>query len=220
MASGVAEATKAGRDAEASILNENAKREADIRNLRLQGLASRADVEAGLTSDEIASIRNMDFAERQLNLEKLQLEQERLLGERALALQQGNIEAAERIAKQQSRNQLLMSGLGIFAAGGGFGMFGGGSGGGGGFNPFGKFGSGGAQGPLLPNGQFATGSPGFFGGMSPFGKLALGAGAAFATDRLLDANLGQKLKSVATPFFRPDQTVKQISKGVKKIFPF
>lgn len=84
---------------------------------------------ANLTSDEVASQRNMILQQQALALQQQ-------LGLAGIQQGQNNIDAAQQIAQQQARNQLLMGGAQLLVGGGGLfgggGFFGGGSGGGGG----------------------------------------------------------------------------------------
>jgi len=115
---GTAQATegvaRAARDAETNLLLENARREFELQNTGAKALFDRAgqvdqaglqqatlDQEnkmklAGFTSGEIASLRNMDFANRQLILEAA-------LGERGLNIAEQNVGVSKDIAKDSAK---------------------------------------------------------------------------------------------------------------------
>jgi hypothetical protein len=103
-------AQKAARDSESNILLANAQREQQLQDVASKALFDRANsvdsnantaaqldlqrrLQLGtLTSDEIASLRNMDFGNRQLNLESL-------LGQQGLDVQRQNIATSADQAK-------------------------------------------------------------------------------------------------------------------------
>ena len=61
-----------------------------------------------LTSDEIASLRNMGLSQQQLALQQS-------LGQQGLNIAQQNIGAAQRVAQQQGTNSLINSGMNLMA---------------------------------------------------------------------------------------------------------
>jgi hypothetical protein len=130
-----------------------------------------------LTSDEIASLRNMGLSQQYMGLQQS-------LGQQGINLGYANMDAARQYANQQSRNQLIGAGANLlgsgafgnlFGGGGGGGLFGGsGTGGGGGL--FGNFGGNVSQafggGSLSGTGYGGAGSPSsslFPGGLGPQG---------------------------------------------------
>jgi hypothetical protein len=113
---------------------------------------------ANLTSDELASVRNYQFGQQNLDLQ-------RQLGDQQLQVARDNISSAERIADKQAKYGLygavggaLLPGL----LGGGGGLFGGGGGGGGLLS--GLFGGGGGGAGGSGGGGLLGGLGGLFGG--------------------------------------------------------
>ena len=116
-----------------------------------QAQTANTQLGAQLTSDEIASLRNLGLSEQSLGLQQQ-------LGQQGLNIAQQNITSAQNIAQQQARNNLLMSGSSLlapylFGGGGGGGLFGGMGGG------QGLFGGGGTGG-MLGSGLGLFGGPG------------------------------------------------------------
>lgn len=232
------EAEKAGRDAETNILLENAKREQALQDLRARILADRSTQEgtvgaqvgiqeaqlgadldkalAGLTSDEIASLRNMDLANRTLALQQL-------LGERGLAIESANIDASKDIARDAARNNLLTAGIGAVVPsvlqkilGGGGGAAAGGGGGAGGLASLfslglggGGAGGGAAGGAAASGAGAAAAAPGL--GIVPAAGLAIGGIAAYQS-------LSDKGKAIVAPLVNPVATVKTVTKAIDNAF--
>jgi len=236
-AQAVGEVQKSTRDAEAQILLQNLQNDQRLRELLggaqlersgqlLQGQqnqdltlaeleSNRRLNEANLTSDEIASLRNKQFAENQLALEAL-------LGTQGLDIARSNVNLSGDIARREQRNQLLTSGIGALLPSITQGLFGGGSGsGGGGAGLFSRlFGGGGGGTANVP--ALGGNIPVAPAGGNLFGTLlGVGAGgaAALGVNNALNS-LGQGAKAVLAPLFNPVDTVKKVGKTVSKIFPF
>jgi len=92
-----------GSNQEIARLQAEANRGNRQAELELQ----RRLAEAGLSADELNTQRNID-------LQLQQLEVERILGERALAINEENIRQAEEIARRMSRDQLITNIIGSF----------------------------------------------------------------------------------------------------------
>jgi hypothetical protein len=123
-------ASRAGQDATASVLNQYTQQQAAMKQLQAQGLFQRSgqelqgsdqlqqtqnqalitrmQQEGTLSSDEIASLRNMSYANQSLALQSL-------LGQEGLDISRQNIGVSQDIANQQSRNQLLGLGSNLLA---------------------------------------------------------------------------------------------------------
>jgi hypothetical protein len=199
-------ANRAAQEAQANLLLENLKRNQSLQDLQSKAFFDRAAQEgnigaqlgineaqltadqrgklAQLTSDEIASLRNMDFANRQLVLQTM-------LGQQGIDLAQQNIGVQQDIANQQAKYGLigaigsaLIPGL----MGGGGGLFGGGGGLGS------LFGLGGGGSPLAA-GAAGPASPGMFGaGGSLFNTAGTGAfGLGSLLPGLAGYSLGQNV---------------------------
>lgn len=172
-----AQADQATLGARISVLNEAAKRRQDAQSKLADLYSGRGNTEAQLTSDELASLRNADFSNRYLDLQKQ-------LGQQGIDISRENIDANRDIARRDSRNNLIgniISGgiplLGLLGkGGGGGGLFGGGTGAAGtsGLGSLFNFGIGGGGAPLAP-GAFGPASPGMFGAG---GSILNTAGAA------------------------------------------
>lgn len=148
-----------------------------------------------LTSDEIASQRNMALSQQALGLQAM-------LGQQGIDLGYANINSAQSIASQQARNALIGS-VGqmltpyLFGGGGGGGMLGGLFGGGGGSLTGTAYGGAGSPASsLFPGGlgQVGTGTSGFSFGMP---NLALGAGGMIAGQNMFGNNMYSNIGGVA-----------------------
>lgn len=203
------QAGQATIDSQINVLNQALARQQAARDSISKALFERAGAQqtiggeygkqqAQLTSDELASLRNMDFSNRYLALQGL-------LGQQGIDIARENIGAERDIASQQGKNALLGSiisgGLPLLFGRGGFG---GGMGGGSGF--LGGFGGGGTLSNLFGGASTPLGQsfmPGVSGagpggiplagaGQNPFmaggiGGLAAGTGLGF-----LGGNLGRQ----------------------------
>lgn len=107
----IGQASRAAQDAQANVLLENLKRNQSLQDLQAQGYFNRANQEgqvgaqinnslANLTSDEIASLRNMSFQDRSLALQQL-------LGQQGIDVAQQNINAQKDINKNNSEMNLI-----------------------------------------------------------------------------------------------------------------
>lgn len=244
-------ADKATQDQSANILLANAAREQALQDARAKALFDRGGQEAtigaqlglneaqlsadqrtklaSLTSDEIASLRNMDFGNRQLTLEAL-------LGQQGLDLQRQNIGVSQDIADQQAKYGLI-SGLGqtllpglLFGGGGG----GGGLLGGGGGLLSGLFGGGGAGAGILSGA--GMGNTAAASSLFPAGLGGVGTGATTAGLGMLPAlglagagilgyqSLSDSGKALIAPLVNPVKTVKtvvnKVGKAITNVFPF
>lgn len=132
-------------------------------------LAQRQQL-AGLTSDEIASLRNMELSQQYMGMQQN-------LGQQGINLGYQNLNQAAKLGQQQGTNQLIGS-LAPLLFGGGGGSFGGfGSGGGNSFIS-GLFGGSSSAPSLTPGGA----GGGFTGlGTNPLSAYGTGAGATSAT---------------------------------------
>lgn len=195
-----AEADKATMDSETKVL---------LQNLARQSAAK--DKLASLTSDELASVRNWQFGQQNLDLQKL-------LGQQSIDVANRNISSAEDMANQQAKYGLLealgpsiLRGI-LPGGGGGGGLFGGSGGGGGGglASLFGFHGAATGAGPggipLASAGSPMGGLSGMFsGGFMP--NLAMGAAGyslgqnAFGNSR--EGNIGGIAGGIAGSFFGP-----------------
>jgi len=187
VAQGTAEASKPFLEQRTKLLLDQAARDQQSQDLFAQLQNQRDIAAANLTSDEVASLRNIELANQQLALE-------RALGERALQIQQENIGISAELARKQAETELLGSGISAlapFLLGGGFGG-GGGAGGlsglfGGGNTVLGRLFGGGASDVLVGRGtgQFVPGIGNVGTGVGPLsnfaglGSLLGGAGLGF-----------------------------------------
>lgn len=236
-------ASRAGQEQMANVLLANVQRQQALQDLQTRGYFERAGQEASLgaqlgtaegqlTSDEIASLRNIQLANQQMQLQQM-------LGERGIDAQYANIAMQGDIANRESRNQLIGTGASLLSPllfGGGGGLGGGGGGGGGLLS--GLFGGGGAAGV----GGIANTSAGAAGASSslfPGGLGSVGTAAPAGMARFLPGlglagltvggvlgyqSLSDKAKSVVAPLVNPIKTVKtvgkSVSKAVKKVFRY
>jgi hypothetical protein len=157
-------AQKAARDAETSVYLKGFDSDLQKQMLAAQLKNSNGQLASNLTSDELASLRNADFSQRQIDLQKY-------LGDQGIALGRENIQASSDIANKQAQYGMISAGLGALLpgllGGGGGGIFGGGAGGGGGL------------GNLLGLGGGGGGLSGLFGGgATPFGQYLGGISGA------------------------------------------
>jgi hypothetical protein len=229
-------ASRAGQEQMANVLLQNVQRQQALQDLQTRGYFERAGQEASLgaqlgtaegqlTSDEIASLRNIQLANQQMELQ-------RSLGERGIDAQMANIGAQRDIAADEQRNALIGTGASLFAPylmGGLFGAPGGGGGGGGGLG--GLFGGGaaaagvggvantsagalGASSSLFPGGLGTVGTPAA--GGIPFLPIAAGIGGALAMRNAVDKNtFGTTASGFLEPIFKPEQSIKKLGKLIK-----
>lgn len=176
----IEQAQKTGQDATTAALTNDLNQNMDLKKLQIQGLFQGAGLQlnadtdlsklaATLTSDQIASLNNMDFQNRSLALQQL-------LGQQGIDVARENIGASKDIANKNSQYGLLgaiaggatpfaLSRLFPAAAGG-----------------VGASGLGGAAGIAGVSGAGASGIPlvGAGGGAGAAGLGAAGTGAAIA----------------------------------------
>lgn len=206
----VGQASRAAQDAQANVLLENLKRNQALKDLQAQGFFNRANQEgsiganlgineANLTSDEIASGRNLDFQNRSLALQGL-------LGQQGIDVARQNIGAQQDINKQNAMYGLIGQIGGAATPYALNSLFGGGGGGGGGLFGGGSAataaapyaGMGGTVGgaPLIgPAAGPATGLAGFAGAHPGIALAGAGLGA------MALANYGQKVGGDVGAFF-------------------
>lgn len=253
----VGQADRAAQDARTNVLIENMKRNQALQDLQATGYFNRGNAEAttgaqlganqaNLTSDEIASLRNMDFQQQQLALQKM-------LGERGIQQGQANIDAQKQIAQQQAQYGLigslgsafipsLLSRGGAGGGGGLFNLFGGAAGAGGASTLTGAAyaGAGAPASTLFPGGLGAvgTGVPAAA-GLSPFAAGAGLAGAGLATmaidrkfgpqvqnfvGKRLGGSAGSAARYLTNPIGAPLNKAKdvagKVSGAVSSVFPF
>jgi hypothetical protein len=128
---GVQQAAKAADEAtinaKTSTLLQGVQNDEAMRQLQAQALFQRSGLEAQLTSDELASLRNMDYANQSLKIQQM-------LAERGLAISEENIQAMRDAANQQSKDSMISSLISAFGPAALYGKmgFGGGQPGGGG----------------------------------------------------------------------------------------
>lgn len=240
-------ASRAAQEQMTNVLLANVQRQQALQDLQARGYFERAGQEASigaqlgtaegqLTSDEIASLRNIQLANQQMELQ-------RSLGERGINAQMANIDAQREIADQEQRNALLGTGASLFApyvlpklfgaggAGGGLAGLGGGgamAGIGGVANT--SAGAMGASSSLFPGGLGTVGTPAGGGGLAGLGGLggaALIGGAGLGAAAL--SKMGEKKGGtlggiIANPIGyqlnKGKKVVKKVGDAVKKVFPF
>lgn len=112
----IEQAQKTGQDATTAALTNDLNQNMDLKKLQIQGLFQGAGLQlnadtdlqklaATLTSDQIASLNNMDFQNRSLALQQL-------LGQQGIQVAQDNINAQKDIAQRNSEYGLAGSVLG------------------------------------------------------------------------------------------------------------
>lgn len=115
----IAQNSMAAQNAIQSTLSQNAQQQSQMQQLQAQGYFNRANTEATtgaqlgtaqgqLTSDEIASQRNLQLAQQQMALQQS-------LGQQGLGIQNANIDLAKHTADQNSRNALLGTGSALLS---------------------------------------------------------------------------------------------------------
>lgn len=238
-------ADRTAGDQSSTVLLADAQRKQQLQDLLTQGYFTRAGQEgqagttlsttgANLTSDEIASLRNMQFQQQQLQLQQQ-------LGQQGIDVANRNIDASKDIANQNGRNQLIGAGLtgvlpsilpSLFPS-----LNGGGGGNGGGI--FNIFNRGGNFNPYAGNAAPGPYAPGMAPSATSFtpglGGLALAGTGAMALSGAAEKKFGSIGGVVANPIGYQLNKAKdilsnggnvvsnaasKISSGVASVFPF